>query len=315
MYYLGIDLGGTNIALGIVDENGNILCKGSTPTPQQADYKTVMKCIAEFSIKLVTDNNYKLSDIKAVGIGCPGSIDYKNKIVADSNNVKIDNAPIVEEFHKFWDVSIFLENDANAAAYGEYIINGNNADVFIAVTLGTGIGGGIIIGGEIFTGHNGAGGELGHILLTKDGIPCTCGRKGCWEAYASATALINQTTDAIKENPESLMSKYAKESGRINGKIAFDAAKQGDQTALNVVNTYIEYVAAGLVDIVNIFQPQKIVIGGGISNQGEYLLAPIREYVKKYDYNQHLEPVKIETATLLNDAGIIGAAFAAKNFG
>lgn len=314
MYYLGIDLGGTNIAVGIVDDKGTILCKGSTPTPRGVDYKEVIKAIAEFSIKLVLDNSYNLSDIKAVGIGCPGSIDYKNKIVADSNNVKIDNAPIVEEFHKYWDIPIFLENDANAAAYGEYIINGNNADVFVAITLGTGIGGGIIIDGEIFTGHNGAGGELGHILLDKNGIPCTCGRKGCWEAYASATALINQTSQAIKENPESLLAKYALENGKVNGKIAFDAAKQGDEVALKVVDTYIEYVAAGLVDIVNIFQPQKIVIGGGISNQGEYLLKPIREYVRKYDYNQHLEPVKIEVATLLNDAGIIGAAFAAKNF-
>lgn len=313
MYYIGIDLGGTNIAVGIVDQNGKILKKVSTPTPSLTDYKEVIKCMAEFSKKLVVDSGLRLSDIETVGIGAPGSIDYKNNAVASSNNLKMDNAPIATEFQQYWDIPVVLENDANAAAYGEYIINGNNAEIFIAITLGTGVGGGVIINGEIFKGHNGAGAELGHMVIVADGEPCTCGRSGCWESYASATALIKQTKEAIEKHPESLMVDFAKKYGKVNGRVAFDAAKQGDDAGNAVVKQYICYVAEGIVNIVNIFQPNKIVIGGGISNEGEYLLKPILEYVNKYDYNRHFSRTQIEVATLLNDAGIVGAACAAKN--
>lgn len=315
MYYIGIDLGGTNIAVGIVDENGNILKKASTPTPSQAEYPEVVKAMADLAKNLVLESGYKLSDIAAVGIGSPGSIDYENKAVAYANNLNFENAPIGAEFKKYWDINLILENDANAAAYGEYIVNGNNSDVFVAITLGTGVGGGVIIGGKIFRGSNGAGAELGHVTLIHNGLPCTCGKNGCWETYASATALINQTKVAIEKHPESLMVEIAKERGKVNGRTAFDAAKQGDAVAKAVVEQYINYIADGLLGMVNIFQPNKIVIGGGISNEGEYLLKPIREYVKKYDYNKFFTPVEIIAATLLNDAGIIGAALAAKNFG
>lgn len=314
MYHIGIDLGGTNVAVGIVDEHGNLLQKASTPTPSQNDYKIVVKCMADFSKQLVLDSGYQLSDIEAVGIGCPGSIDYKNNTVAYSNNLKMDNAPIAEELRKYWDIPVVLENDANAAAYGEYVVNGNMAEVFVAVTLGTGIGGGVILNGEIFKGYNGSGAELGHTVILTNGEPCTCGRRGCWETYASATALINQTAAAIEKNPSSLMAKLVTKYGKVNGRVAFEAAKQGDETAKAVVEQYINYVAEGIVDIVNIFQPNKLVIGGGISNEGEYLLNPIREYVQKYDYNRYFARTKIEAATLLNDAGIIGAALLAKKF-
>lgn len=314
MLYLGVDLGGTNIAIGIVDQNGKILHKGSVPTPSTGEYKDVVAEMINLSKSLISDNGYKLSDFEAVGIGCPGSIDYKKGSVAYSNNLRFDDAPIAEEFKKHWNIPVILENDANAAAYGEYMINGDNADVFVAITLGTGVGGGVIIDGKIFTGANGAGAELGHSVLVHDGLSCTCGRKGCWEAYASATALVKQTKVAIEKHPESLMAQYAKERGKVNGRTAFDAAKKGDAAAQEVVDKYIKYVADGIVNMVNIFQPNKIVIGGGISNEGEYLLAPIREYVKKYDYNKLFTPAEIGVATLFNDAGIIGAALAAKNF-
>ncbi len=314
MYYLGVDLGGTNIAIGIVDKDGRILNKASVHTPSNSDYKDVVAAMIELSKKLIFDNNLSLSDFEAVGIGCPGSIDYKKGSVAYSNNLRFDDVPLVEEFQKYWNIPVILENDANAAAYGEYVVNGNNADVFVAITLGTGVGGGVIIDGKIFRGSNGAGAELGHSVLVHNGLPCTCGRKGCWEAYAAATALVKQTKIAIEKHPESLMAGFAKERGKVNGRTAFDAAKKGDAAAKEVVRQYIEYVADGIVNMVNIFQPNKVVIGGGISNEGEYLLAPIREYVKKYDYNRLFTPVQIDAATLLNDAGIIGAALAAKNF-
>ena len=312
MYYIGIDLGGTNIAVGIVDEKGNIVKKDSTPTPS-ADYKVVVAAMAELAKKLVADTGIDMNEIVSVGIGCPGSIDYKKGSVAYSNNLKMNDAPVADEFKKHWDIPVFLENDANAAAYGEYVANGEDAEVFIAVTLGTGVGGGVIINGKVFTGFNGAGAELGHSTLIHNGLPCTCGKKGCWEVYASATALVQQTKEGIKNSPDSLMAKIAEKRGKVNGRTAFDAAKKGDEAGQKVVDQYLEYVADGIVSMVNIFQPNKIVIGGGVSNEGEYILKPIREYVRKYDYNKLFEQVKIDVATLFNDAGIIGAALVAKN--
>lgn len=310
--YIGIDLGGTNIAAGIVDKDGNILAKSSVPTPCMDDYTIIVKAMLKLSKELVEKANITFENILSVGIGCPGSIDDKNGVVSYSNNLKMDNAPIVEEFQKYWDIPVVLENDANAAAFGEYIVNGKNAEVFVAITLGTGVGGGVVISGKLFKGFNGAGAELGHSVIMYNGNLCTCGNRGCWETYASATALINQTSDAMKLHPESLMHKVSKEYGEINGRVAFDAAKSGDKTALEVVQNYANYVAVGLVNVVNTFQPNKIVVGGGVSNEGEYLMNPVREYVKKYDYNKHFEKVQIEAATLKNDAGIIGAALLAK---
>jgi len=312
MYYIGIDLGGTNIAVGIVDESGKIIKKDSTPTPSGADYTVVVAAMADITKKLVIDAGIDMKDIVSVGIGCPGSIDYKKGSVAYCNNLKMNDAPVAEEFRKHWDILVVLENDANAAAYGEYVVNGENAEVFLAITLGTGVGGGVIINGKIFTGFNGAGAELGHSTLIHNGLPCTCGKKGCWEVYASATALVNQTKEGIKNYPDSLMAQIAEMRGKVNGRTAFDAAKKGDIAGQKIVDQYLEYVADGIVSMVNIFQPNKIVIGGGVSNEGEYILKPIREYVRKYDYNKLFDRVKIDTATLLNDAGIIGAALAAK---
>lgn len=312
--YIGIDLGGTNIAAGVVDENGKILAQDSTPTLPERGYKAIVKDMVTLSEKITGEAGISMKDIKAIGIGSPGSIDYKTGSVAYANNLGFDNTPIREEFNKYYDIPVVLENDANAAAYGEYIINGDNSDVFLAVTLGTGVGGGIIINNNIFRGSNGAGGEIGHTTLVHNGAPCSCGKKGCWEAYASVTALINQTRVAIEKHPESLMKALAEESGHVSGRTAFDAAKKGDKAAQEVVDKYIEYVADGLVSMVNIFQPDKVVVSGGISKEGDYLLNPVREYVKKYDYNKLFKRTEIQTATLFNDAGIIGAAFAAKNF-
>lgn len=312
--YIGIDLGGTNIAIGIVDEDGKIIVQGSTPTLSPRSYIEIVKDMVTLCEKLTAEAGISMNDIKAVGIGTPGSVDYEKGSVAYSNNLKFNDAPLRDEFQKYYNIPVVLENDANSAAYGEYIANGGDAGVFLAITLGTGVGGGIILDKKIFRGANGAGGELGHFTLVHNGALCSCGKKGCWEAYASVTALINQTKVAIEKHPESLMKSLAEENGHVSGRTAFDAAKKGDPAAKEVVDKYIEYVADGLVSIVNIFQPDKIVVSGGISKEGDYLLDPVREYVKKYDYNKLFKRTEIETATLYNDAGIIGAAFAAKNF-
>ncbi len=312
--YIGIDLGGTNIAIGIVGEDGKITVQGSTPTLSPRSYTEIVKDMVTLCEKLTAEAGISMNDIEAVGIGTPGSVDYEKGSVAYSNNLKFNDAPLRDEFQKYYNIPVVLENDANSAAYGEYIANGGDAGVFLAITLGTGVGGGIILDKKIFRGANGAGGELGHFTLVHNGALCSCGKKGCWEAYASVTALINQTKVAIEKHPESLMKSLAEENGHVSGRTAFDAAKKGDPAAKEVVDKYIEYVADGLVSIVNIFQPDKIVVSGGISKEGDYLLDPVREYVKKYDYNKLFKRTEIETATLYNDAGIIGAAFAAKNF-
>lgn len=310
--YIGIDLGGTNIAVGLVDENGKILAQGSTPTLAEREYPEIVKDMVTTAEKVVADAGFRMSDVDAIGVGSPGSIDYANGRVAYANNLKFSNTPIADEIKKYYNVPVVLENDANAAAFGEFIANGHGAKVFVAITLGTGVGGGVIIDNKIFRGFNGAGAELGHFTLMHGGLPCSCGKNGCWEAYASITALINQTKIAMNKYPESLMNTLAKEAGHVSGRTAFDAAKKGDAAAKQVVEKYIEYVADGIVSIVNIFQPEKLVIGGGISKEGDYLLNPIVEYVKKYDYNKLFKRTEITAATLFNDAGIIGAALAAK---
>lgn len=312
MYYIGIDLGGTNIAAGLVDESGKILASLSIPTHAERDYKEIVKDMAELSKKVIAEAGKSESDVKAVGIGCPGSIDNANGICTYANNLNMEHAEIAKEFRKYFDVPVNLENDANAAAYGEYEINGNGAKSFVFVTLGTGVGGGVVLDGKIFRGFNGVGAEIGHSVMVSNGEQCSCGRKGCWEAYASVTALIRQTKEAMKNNPDSLMHKLAEEEGQVSGMTAFVAAKKGDAAGQSVVNKYFEYVAEGITNMVNIFQPEKVVIGGSISKEGDYLLNPVREFVARNDYNRYMPKAKIEIATLFGDAGIIGAALAAK---
>lgn len=312
--YIGIDLGGTNIAVGVVTDAGEILAQDSAPTLAEREYPEIVKDMAMLCERVAKKAGCTMQDIKAIGIGCPGSIDRKNGIVSYANNLKMDHTPLAAELQKYFDLPVQVENDANAAAFGEYMINGEGVDHFIFITLGTGVGGGIIINKEIYSGFNGAGGELGHFTLVFDGEPCTCGNAGCWEAYASVTALIRQTKAAMEKNPDSLMHSIVAQQGKVNGRTAFDAAKQGDKAAQEVVDTYVSYVAAGVMSMINIFQPEKFVIGGGISKEGDRLLKPIIDFVNQFGYNKYLEKTEIKVATLFNDAGIIGAALAAKMF-
>lgn len=304
--YIGIDLGGTNIAVGIVTKEGKIIKKGSRPTLADRHYSEIIKDMAELSIELTEAAGFTKADIEGIGIGSPGTIDSTTGTIVYANNLCWNNVPLASELKKHIDVPIAVENDANAAAYGEYVINGNGAESFVAITLGTGVGGGVIIDKKIYRGFNGAGGEIGHTVFVYDGEPCTCGNDGCWEAYASVTALIRQTKRAIEANPDSIMAKDEKVSGRTS----FNAAKAGDAAGQAVVDQYIEYVACGIASIINIFQPNILVIGGGISKEGDYLLNPIKEYVKSHTYCDSIPQTEIKIATLMNDAGIIGAALA-----
>ncbi len=308
--YIGIDLGGTNIAIGLVDENGDIIAKDSAPTLAERPYAEVIKDMADLCQKVVTDAGYTMNDVKSIGIGSPGTVDTKSGVIVYSNNLGWDEVPLTAELNKYYDIPVQVENDANAAAYGAYIKEGKDADSFVMITLGTGVGGGVIIDKKILRGFNGSGGELGHTTLVHNGIKCTCGRLGCWERYASVTALINQTAEAMAAHPESTMKDYAE--GHISGRTAFEAAKAGDKVAQEVVDTYINYVADGIANIINIFQPEILVIGGGISKEGDYLLNPIKKYARENAYCKKVAFTEIKIAEHQNDAGIIGAALAPK---
>ncbi len=254
--YIGIDLGGTNIAAGLVTKDCKIVASASTPTLSERPYQEIVKDMAKLCTDLLEKEGLSVADLDGIGIGSPGSIDAKNGVVVYSNNLRWDNAPIVAELKKYIDVPIAIENDANAAAYGEYVASGGNAESFVAITLGTGVGGGVILDGKIYRGFNGAGAELGHTAFIHNGEHCSCGNDGCWEAYASVTALIRQTKKAIEENPDSVMAKDAKVSGRTS----FNAAKAGDAAGQAVVDQYIEYVAAGVASMINTFQPNILVM-------------------------------------------------------
>lgn len=311
--YIGIDLGGTNIAAGVVDKAGHIIHKSSIPTLAQRPAEEIADDMAKLCADITVGAGCSMSDIEAIGVGCPGTVDNRNGIVRYACNLRMENTPLGTMLEEKLNKKVFLENDANAAAFGEYIVNGDNAESFVLITLGTGVGGGAIINGRLLRGFNGAGGELGHIVINADGSEvCSCGLKGCWEAYASVTALIRQTKEAMQKNADSAMHEWVKEYGKVSGRTAFECAKAGDKTANEVVKLYIRYVGLGLISILNIFQPNKILIGGGISKEGDYLLNPLREYVYAGDYNKRGEKTKIEAATLFNDAGIIGAALSAQ---
>lgn len=219
--YIGIDLGGTNIAVGLVNEQMEILAKDSAPTASERGYEAIVKDMAALCEKVVKEAGTTMQAVQAVGIGAPGSIESENGVVAYANNLNMHHVPMASELQKYFDLPVRIENDANAAAYGEFVINGGDVKDFVFITLGTGVGGGIIIDKKIYSGFNGAGGELGHMTLIQGGEMCTCGNPGCWEAYASVTALIRQTKDAMAKNPDSLMCRIAEEQGKVNGRDCF----------------------------------------------------------------------------------------------
>lgn len=313
MYNVGIDLGGTNIAVGVVNENYEIVGRGKLKTAKTADPNKIVADMAEAVALALKDAGITIREVNQVGIAAPGTVVPETGYVAYANNLPFNNTPVCPLLEETLGVPCLIDNDANAAAYGELLAGaGKGAKNFVMITLGTGVGGGVIINGKIYGGFNHAGAELGHMSIVMNGAPCTCGNNGCYEAYASATALINQTKEAMDQNPDSVMWELSKEKG-VNGVTAFDAMRAGDKAGTMVVENYIDYVAAGLINLVNIFQPEFVAIGGGVCNEGETLLAPLREKVAKGDYNKNLpEKAKICVAALGNDAGIIGAAFLQK---
>lgn len=310
--YIGIDLGGTNIAVGLVDESGKIIKKDSAPTRRERGYEEIVRDMASLARCVARESGHSMSEVRAIGIGSPGTVDNSRGMVVYANNLKMDHAPIAAEMRKYFDLPVNLENDANAAAYGEYIATGKNASSFVFMTLGTGVGGGIILDGKIYRGFNGAGAEIGHTTIVMGGKKCSCGRRGCLEMYASVTALKALTEESRKRYPHSLINDWARRRGYVSGRTAFECAKEGDEAARLVKEQYIRSVAVGVCNMINIFQPEIFVIGGGISREGDELILPIKKYVDENDYNKHMPKTEIRIAKLYNDAGIVGAALAAK---
>ena len=315
MYRIGIDLGGTNIAAGIVNENFEIVVQDSTPTLPERPSVAIVDDIAMLCNKLCEKLGVTVADIDSVGIASPGIVDDETGNVIYANNLHFRDFPIIPLLKERFPVKeLHIENDANAAAWGEAIAGaakGSKSSVMI--TLGTGVGGGIVDGNKVFKGFNSAGGELGHIAIEMDGKPCSCGRKGCWEAYSSATGLINMTKEKLAEceakGRATVMTDLVAQKGKVNGRTAFDGMRMGDEAAKEVVDLYIKYLASGLASIVNIFQPEVLSIGGGISNEGQFLLDLVTPLVREQQYGSGLVPLTdIRIAQLRNNAGIVGAA-------
>lgn len=311
MYTIGIDLGGTNIAVGLVRQN-EIVKKLSTPTKANRPPEEIVKDMAELCYAVIEQSGLKVSDIAFCGISTPGIANDSEGRVEYANNLPFKFFPIVEVLKKHIPFEkVYIANDANAAAKGEAeagAAKGTKCSVMI--TLGTGVGGGIIIDKKVYSGFNNAGGELGHIVIAQGGRKCTCGRCGCWETYSSATGLIVTTKEFMLADKGTAMWDICRgEIEKVSGKTAFQAARAGDKTGKAVVDEYVKMLACGLTNIINIFQPEVLSIGGGICNEGDYLLDPVKEIVYREQYSaENVPDTKIVIAKLGNDAGIIGAA-------
>ena len=310
--YIGIDLGGTYIKYGLVGEGGEIIGKGKVATPAGCGYAETAEVIASAARELAAKHG---ATVCGLGIGAPGVVDGEKGIVRTSGNLGWENRPLARYLSESLGIPTVLTNDANAAAFGEYACGaGSDYKSVVLITLGTGIGSGIVLNGKLFEGNEGAGAELGHEVICFGGGKCACGRRGCFEAYASATALIRQTKRAMEKDKQSMLWQLCGgDIESVNGKTAFDGAQQGDKTAKRVVSNYQRYLSEGLANIANAFRPEAILIGGGISAQGENLTKPLQRRVDKLMLGHGAyAPVKILTASLGNDAGLVGAAMLAK---
>ena len=311
MYRLGVDLGGTNISVGVVNDKWEIIGRGKRKTGAGRPAGEVMADVAAASMDAVKDAGLKLAQIESLGLATPGSVEKDTGVIPFSNNLNFHHVPARELLSQWFSCSIYIDNDANCAALGEALAgSGKGVGSFIAITLGTGVGSGIVIDGKIVNGTNDAAGECGHMVIAIDGKPCNCGRSGCWEAYASATALIAQTKEAMLTDRASKCWELVNgDIEAVSGRTSFDAMRAGDALGKALVDKYMRYLAVGLGNLINALQPDKICIGGGIGHEGEALLAPLRELIKAERYTRYApKQTELVQASLGNDAGIVGAA-------
>ena len=313
MYYIGIDLGGTNIKGALVSETGEIAREVSRPTRVELGAEAVCDGIAAVITEL--SSGVDRTSLGGIGLGCPGTVDDETGRVLYANNLGWKNFDLRAAVKSRTDFDLRIGNDANVAALAEALVGcAKGAQSAVIVTLGTGVGGGVVLGGKLLTGYTGAASEIGHMVIAENGEECTCGSRGCFEAYSSATALIRDTKRTMAAHPESLLHTIAAEQGGVNGRTAFLAKERGDEAGAQVVEDYIEHLACGLTNLVNIFFPEVLALSGGVANQGDALLLPLRERVRERSFGSRyaVSHTRIELCTLGYRAGVIGAAMLAR---
>ncbi len=311
MYNIGIDLGGTNIKVGVVNEDFQIIGKSNVKTNLPRPFEEIVDSICT-AVKLACENaGITVEMVNNIGIGTPGTAERHTGKVLYSTNLDFRNVELGKTLKEKLGRDVYTENDANAAAYGEFLAGaGKGYQNVVVITLGTGVGGGIIIDGKIYTGFNYCGAEIGHMVIEYNGVHCNCGRNGCFEAYSSATGLIRMTKEAMEKNKESKMWDIAGRLENVDGKTAFDGMRAGDESAVAVVDKYIGYLGCGLTNMVNIFQPEVLLLGGGICKEGDNLIKPLEKIIAGESYCINPErSTKLDICKLGNDAGIIGAAY------
>ena len=314
-YYCGIDLGGTNIKAGVVDGEGKLLNKLSIKTRAERSMEEIIHDMGQLAVDAIKDAGLEVKDIECIGIGSPGTPDNDEGLLVYSSNLPFNKAPMRKLIREVVDLPVYIDNDANCAGMAEAVAGaGKGAKDSVTITLGTGVGAGVIINGRIFSGFNQAGSEFGHTVLVSGGVQCGCGRKGCFEQYASASALARMTKEAAEANPDSLLNKVKEDFGEWNAQIAFVAMKQGDKVAEQVIDSYTDYLADGLANAINTFMPEVLIVGGGVCNEGDPLLIPMREKTMSRPYfGPGVPKTRIALAQMGNDAGIVGAAMMGKS--
>jgi len=312
MYYIGVDLGGTNMAVGLVDENGKILHSDSRPTKSASrPAEAVLEDMADLILQVIRDSGHTLDEVKSIGVGSPGTIVSATAELVSTCNLDWHHVSFRNELQKYIDKPVYADNDANVAGLAEFVAGASQGlENSVFLTLGTGVGAGFVIGKRIYAGTHNVGAEIGHMNIMADGgEPCPCGASGCWERYASATALIREGNKACLAHPESAMNAVTGgDPEKMTAKVVLDAAKAGDPAAVEVFNNYVRYLALGIINIINILDPEMIVLGGGVSKAGDFLLNAVREEVARRVFYDEVAYASIELAQLGNDAGIIGAA-------
>lgn len=310
MLYIGIDVGGTTAKAGVVDEEGKILSKSVCRTGKERAFEDIAADMAELCRRVVRESGHEMADIAAVGVGIPGEQDPRSGLVAFCNNLGWVNVPLMQRLREALGLSVYVDNDANVAALAESAF-GASRDVksSILVTLGTGVGGGIVENRRVRTGAHGVGGEIGHMVVVVDGEKCNCGHRGCWEKYASATAIIRMGRALMEEKPDcALARQLGGDAAQLNAKAVLDLAKAGDADCMGIFETYVKYLCVGLANLINIYDPDMIVLGGGVAYAGDFLLDAVRAALGDYVYCPALSWARVELARMGNDAGIIGAA-------
>ena len=306
--FIGVDIGGMTIKGVIINHLGEVLSRNDIVTGAENGGDAMCSNIVTLINGMLSETGVLKSEIAGVGIGCPGLIDSKNGTVVFAGNLGLDYYPLAQKVSDKVGLPVKLTNDANAAALGEAKFGaGKKYTDSILVTLGTGVGGGIVIDGNLFEGGNSAGTEIGHTVIVADGVQCTCGRKGCFECYSSASALMRKTREEMKNNASSAMwNTYTPET--VSGKTPFEYAET-DETARGIVDWYVKYLACGITNLVNVFRPQVVMLGGGVSEQGEKLTEPVQKLVaREILAGMSFAPVKVVKATLGSKAGAFGAA-------